>query len=140
VRVAVMVLFVIAAIAAMADAPRWSEHLKVFADVTNETVGSILAEADAALAPMGLHRDSVGTSDPGGLLPGIYASYRADESATATIVQGSSPECLAFSATNYDRRNVGLVDRARAAIKARFRAAFGANVRFYSDAKCTIPL
>ena len=139
-RVVGVVIFLFAAIAAMADAPRWSEQFKVFADVRNETEDSVIAEADAALAPVGFHRDSAGSRDPRGLLPGIFASYSANESATATIVQASSPECLAFSATNYDRGNVGLVDRAGAAVKAGFRAAFGANVKFYSDAKCTIVL
>jgi hypothetical protein len=140
-RVVVMILLVFAAVSATADdAPRWSEHFKVFAAVRNETEDSIIAEADAALSPLGFHRDSIGTTDPAGLIPGIFASYRGKDSASAMIVQASSPECLAFSASNYDRVDSGLVDRAGAAIKGHFRAAFGANVRFYSDAKCSLAL
>jgi hypothetical protein len=122
------------------DAPRWAEYFKVFAAVKNETEASIVAEADAALAPVGFHRDSTGTRYPGNSLPGIFASYSANDSASALILQASSPECLVFSATNYDRGTIGLVDRAGVAIEARFRAAFGPNVKFYSDAKCTLAL
>jgi hypothetical protein len=141
VKVLAIVLLVLTAIPVRADdAPRWAEYFKVFAAVRNETEESIIAQADAALAPLGFQRDSTGTGYPGNLIPGIFASYRANDSARAQILQASSPECLVFSAANYDRGQIGLVDRAGAAIKARFRAAFGLNVKFYSDAKCTLAL
>jgi hypothetical protein len=136
-----MILAILALTSAAADdAPPWAEYFKVFAAVRNETEASIIREADAALAGLGFMRDSSGTVSPGNLLPGIFASYEANGSASARIIQASSPECLAFSATNRDRGRMGLADRAGAAIEARFRAAFGANVKFYSDAKCTLPL
>jgi hypothetical protein len=137
----VIVLSILVATSGRAnDEPRWAEYFKVFAAVRNETEESIIAEADAALATVGFHRDSTGTGYPEGAVPGIFASYAANDSARALILQASSPECLAFSATNYDRAKSGLVDRAGNAIKARFRAAFGTNVQFYSDAKCRVAL
>lgn len=136
-----VLVFVLAALCASADTtPRWAEYFKVFAAVRNETVESIIAQADAALAPLGFHRDSEDTTYPGNSLPGIFASYEASGSARAQILQASSPECLVFSATNRDRGKIGLAHRAGAAIEARFRAAFGPNVAFYSDAKCTLAL
>jgi len=141
VKILVMAISIVAGIAARADdAPRWAEYFKVFAAVQNETEASIIAEADAALAPVGFHRDSTGTTYPGNSLPVIFASYTTNDSARALILQASSPDCLVFSATNHDRSSPGLADRAGAAIEARFRAAFGPNVRFYSDAKCMLPL
>ncbi len=138
--IATALLILTAVSAGAGDAPHWAEYFKVFADVRNETVQSIIEQADAALAGVGFHRDSTGTGYPGNALPGIFASYSANGSAKAQILQASSPECLVFSATNYDRASMGLVDRAGAAVEARFRAAFGPNVKFYSDAKCSIPL
>jgi hypothetical protein len=136
-----MVLSIFAAISTgAADAPQWSEYFKVFAAVRNETEESIIAEADAALAPLGFMRDSTRIGYPGAPGPGIFASYTASQWAGALIIQASSPECLTFSAKNDDRSKIGLVDRAGAAIKARFRAAFGPNVQFYSDAKCRVAL
>jgi hypothetical protein len=141
VKIITIVLSLLAAIPASADdAPHWAEYFKVFAAVRNETVGSIIAEADAALAPLGFHRNSTGSGYPGNSLPGIFAAYSANGSASAQIVQAASAECLAFSAANYDASRIGFVDRAGAAIQARFRAAFGPNVKFYSDAKCTLAL
>ncbi len=137
----VAVLSIVAALSASAgDSPSWAEYFKVFAAVRNESEESIIAEADAALAIVGFHRDSTGIRNPDSERPGIFASYRTDDAATATILQASSPECLVFSAASHDRRTIGLVDRAGAAIKARFRSAFGPNVKFYSDAKCTLAL
>ena len=127
--------------AGAADVSRWAEYFKVFAAVRNETEESVIAAADAALAPLGFQRDSAGIGYPGSTAPGIFASYRVGTTgASAQIIQASSPECLAFSATNDDRSRMGLVDRAGAAIQARFRAAFGPNVQFYSDAKCRVAL
>jgi len=134
-----LALWMLAPIAARAhDAQPWAEYFKLFAAVRNETVEAIIAQADTALAPLGFHRDSTGTSNPGNLMPGIFASYSTNDSATALILQASSPECLAFSATNHDSSRAGLADRAGAAIRATFQAAFGPNVKFYSDAKCTL--
>jgi len=141
VRVSALFVCVLVALSARADdAPRWAEYFKVFAAVRNETVESIIAQADAALAPIGFRRDSEGTTYPGNSLPGIFASYGANGSARAQILQASSPDCLVFSATNRDRGKIGLAARAGAAIEARFRAAFGPNVKFYTDAKCTLAL
>jgi hypothetical protein len=137
----VMTLFTLVGIPARAgDAPRWAEYFKVFAAVRNETEASIIAEADVALAPVGFHRDSTDMRYPGNFVPGIFASDSASDSSSASIMQASSPECLVFSARNSDVGKTGLVDRAGAAIEARFRAAFGPNVKFYSDAKCTLAL
>lgn len=133
-------LVTVAAIpAGAADVPHWAEYFKVFAAVRNETEQSIIAEADTALAPLGFRRDS-SVGYPGSSGPGIFASYSASNSAAAQIIQASSPECLTFSAKNDDRNRMGLVDRAGAAIESRFRAAFGPNVQFYSDAKCRVAL
>ena len=140
-KIITAVFSIIAAVSASTtNSPPWAEYFKVFAAVRNETEESIIAAADAALASVGFRRDSLGTRSPGGGRPGIFASYKAGGSATALILQASSSECLVFSATNHDRGTIGLVDRAGAAITARFRLAFGPNVHFYSDAKCSLAL
>ena len=138
--VAVVLCCLAANFTSAGDEPRWGEYFKVFAAVRNETEESIIAAADAALAPLGFSRESTGTASPGNLMPGIFASYETKGSARALIAQGSSPECLVFSAKNYDPGKKGLVERAGAAIEARFRTAFGPDVSFFSDAKCTLPL
>lgn len=116
---------------------RWSESAHVYATIANFGDASIIAESDAALAPLGFHRDSSGTTYPYHLVPGIFASYKARDSAAAMIVQGSRPGCLVFSATNYEQHAAGLAQSAAAAIEARFRKSFGQSLRLFSDAGCT---
>ena len=116
---------------------RWVEYSHVYVTVATFSDASIIAEGDAALAPLGFHRDSIGTTYPGNLVPGISASYKAGALAAAMIVQGSRPGCIVFSATNYDEHAAGLVDSAAAAIEARFRKSFGDSLKLFSDARCS---
>jgi hypothetical protein len=119
------------------DPDRWSESAHVYATVGSFSDVSIIAESDAALAPLGFHRDSSGTTYPHNLVPGIFASYKARGSAAAILVQGSRPGCLVFSATNYEQHAAGLAQSAAAAVEARFRKSFGHSLRLFSDAGCT---
>jgi|SRR6266699_2280416 len=140
-RVIALVLLSVVARGATADeTPRWNESVQIFATVANFSDAAIIAEADAALSPLRFHRDSTGTTYPGNLIPGIFASYKAAELAAAMIVQASRPGCIVFSATNYNKGAAGLVDRAGAAIKTRFRVTFGKDVRFFTDPNCTVAL
>lgn len=116
---------------------RWVEYSSVYATIAHVPDWSIIAEDDAALAPLGFHRDSNGTTYPGKLIPGISADYKAGDLAGAILVQGSRPGCIVFSATDYARRSGGLVGSAAAAIKARFAKAFGKGITFFADAGCT---
>lgn len=118
-------------------ARRWVEYSSVYAIIAHVSDASIIAESDAALAPLDFRRDSNGTTYPGKLIPGIFADYEAGNLARAMLVQGSRPGCIVFSATNYARRSRGLVGSAAAAIKARFAKAFGRRIRFFADAACT---
>ncbi len=139
-RLVALVLFgaVIGSVGAAEDGSgRWVEYSHVYATIANFSDASIIAEGDAALAPLGFHRDSTGTTYPGNLVPGISASYKAGGLAAAMIVQGSRPGCIVFSATNYDAPAAGLVNSAAAAIEARFKKSFGGSLKFFSDAKCS---
>jgi hypothetical protein len=122
---------------AAGDSGPWLESSKVYATVANASDASIIAEGDAALAPLGFHRDSKGTTYPGNLVPGIFASYKAGNSVAAMIVEGSRPGCIVFAATNYDVHSAGLVKSAAAAIEARFRKSFGNSLTFFSDSNCS---
>jgi hypothetical protein len=140
-RVIVLVLLTLVPPDAVADEPTgWTEHALIYLTVASHSDSAIIAEADAALASLGFHRDSVGTTYPGNLVPGIFASYKAGGLAAAMIVEASRTGCLVFSATNYDHGAAGLVEKAQAAVQARFRKSFGKDVAFFSDAKCTIAL
>ena len=116
---------------------RWSEYAHVYATVVNVSDTSIVAEGDAALAPLGFHRDSSGTRYPHNLVPGIFASYKTHGLAAPIIVQGSRAGCIAFSATNYEQHAAGLAQSAVDAIEARFRKSFGDSLKLFSDAGCT---
>lgn len=116
---------------------RWVEYSSVYATISHISDSSIIAESDAALAPLGFHRDSYGTTYPARLIPGIFADYKAGNLAAAMLVQGSRPGCIVFSATNCARRSRGLVGSAAAAINARFAKAFGQAMTFFADAACT---
>ena len=93
---------------------RWVEYSHVYATVANtddvRIMVPILVHADEALEPLGFHRDSTRGEYRGMLVRGgVLASYKAGGLAAATIVAGSRPGCIVFSATNYDEHVAGLV-------------------------------
>jgi hypothetical protein len=114
----------------------WVEHSDVYATVANFSDDSIIAEGDAALKPLGFHRDSTATRNSEAPVHGIFAAYKANDSAGAVIHGGSRPGCIAFSVTNFNERAVGFANSAAAAVEARFRKAFGDSLALFSDAKC----
>ena len=132
--VALVFLGVIAGSVGAADygSDRWVEYSHVYATVANtddvRIMVPILVHADEALEPLGFHRDSTRGEYRGMLVRGgVLASYKAGGLAAATIVAGSRPGCIVFSATNYDEHVAGLVKAAAGAIEARFRKSFGAQ-------------
>jgi len=137
-KTAAVILFGFVACNVWADAPRrWDESFQIFATVAKVDDTTIIAEADAALTPLGFHRDSTGTTYPGNFVPGIFASYKAGNLAAAMIVEASRAGCIVFSVTNYDKAAAGFAGRAGAAIRARFRGSFATGVSFFSDPECT---
>ena len=139
----VLVGVITGSVGAAEDGPdRWVEYSHVYATVANTGDGpiivSIIVHADEALEPLGFHRDSTRGEIRGMLLRGgAFASYKAGGLAVATIIPGSRPGCIVFSATNYDEHVAGLVKAAAAAIEARFRKLFGSSVTFFTDATCS---
>ena len=117
-----------------ADSPeRWAEHSHLYAFVLSPggklPIFPIIVQADAALEPLGFHRVPSSSEGQGRLY------YRVDGFASATIVPGSEPGCIVFSATNYDEHVVGLANAAAAAVEGRFRKFLGSS--FFSDSECS---
>jgi hypothetical protein len=115
----------------------WVENSDVYATIAKFSDDSIIAEGDAALKPLGFHRDSTATRHLEVPIHGIFAAYRLNDLAGAIIHQGSRPGCIVFSATNFNERAAGLANSAAAAVEARFRKTFGDSLALFRDAKCS---
>jgi len=138
-RVVALVLLSVVAhpVGAAGEGSDWVEDSHVYATVANFSDASIIAEGDAALAPLGFQRESTGTTYPGGQVPGIFAFYKSGDLAAAMISQGSRAGCIVFSTTNYDEHAAGLTKSAAAAIEARFKKSFGDALKLFSDGNCS---
>jgi hypothetical protein len=115
---------------------RWMESSRVFAVIAHPDDSEIIAAADVALSPLHLHRETTGTRYPGGLMPGIFASYALGNLTKGLLVQASAPGCIVFSVSNYAQDSAGLSSAAVAAFKSHLTDHFGKDVKFYSDDKC----
>ena len=115
----------------------WVEYSNVYATVANFSDESIIAEGQAALKPLGFHRDSNVTRQREVPIRGIFAAYKVNDQTGAIIHQGSRPGCIVFTATNFNEQAAGLANSAAAAVEARFRKTFGESLALFSDAKCS---
>lgn len=122
------------------DSEHWQEHRLIYMTISGVSDLRVISEADLAIAPLGWRRDSSGTTYPGNLVPGIFASYKSGALAAAMLVQASRTGCMVFSASNYEERESGLVVKATDAVRTRFTKVFGAAAKYYSDPQCTVPL
>src|SRR5437764_14032456 len=132
--VALVFLGVIAGSVGAADygSDRWVEYSHVYATVANtddvRIMVPILVHADEALEPLGFHRDSTRGEYRGMLVRGgVLAAYNAGGLAEATIVAGSRPGCIVFSATNCDEHVAGRVKGAAGGLEARLSRTVGAQ-------------